>query len=213
MHKITVSMVSDVVCPWCIVGYKRLKQAIDMLDDIEVEIQFHPFELNPNMPEQGQNLRDHIVEKYGVSAQQSDENRERLVHIGNTVGFSFNFSDESRMYNTFKAHQLIHIAAQKGLEESMKLRLFSAYFTEGKNINEINVLVEEAVVIGLDKKDVEHMLTTQQYATLVRQEASKWLQRGIQSVPTFVVGNQGVAGAQDPETLAAFLRQAASTAQ
>lgn len=210
VQKVTVNMVSDVVCPWCIVGYQRLQEAIKTLDNIEVDIKFHPFELNPNMPAEGQNLREHIMEKYGISEQQSVENRARLVQAGEELGFAFNFTDDSRMQNTFKAHQLIHFAAQNDLEEEMKLSLFNAYFTEGKDVNDLSVLVELAEAVGLNKSDVEQALKSEKYAQVVREEETLWMQRGIQSVPTFVIGNQGVAGAQEPATLAAFISQAAS---
>ncbi|MEC8230676.1 MAG: DsbA family oxidoreductase [Pseudomonadota bacterium] len=210
MQKVTVNMVSDVVCPWCIVGYERLQKAIKLVDGIEVDIKFHPFELNPNMDQAGQNLREHIMEKYGISEQQSADNRARLVQAGEALGFAFNFSDDSRMQNTFKAHQLIHFAASLGAEEAMKLRLFKAYFTEGKNINDIDVLVEEAAQVGIEPASTREVLMSEQYAQQVRQEENLWLQRGVQSVPTFVIGNQGVAGAQEPETLAAFIKQAAN---
>ena len=208
MQKVTVNMVSDVVCPWCIVGYQRLQEAIKTLNNIEVDIKFHPFELNPNMPEQGQNLREHIMEKYGISEQQSAENRARLVEAGEALGFVFNFTDDSRMQNTFKAHQLMHLAAKKGLEEEMKLSLFKAYFTDGKDVNDQKVLVDIANAVGLDASEVEEVLQNGKYAQAVREEEAIWMQRGIQSVPTFVIGNQGIAGAQEPATLAAFITQA-----
>ncbi|MBT3134683.1 DsbA family oxidoreductase [Alteromonas sp. ALT199] len=210
VQKVTVNMVSDVVCPWCIVGYQRLQEAIKTLDNIEVDIKFHPFELNPNMPQEGQNLREHIMEKYGISEQQSVENRERLVQAGQELGFAFNFTDDSRMQNTFKAHQLIHFAAENSLEEEMKLSLFNAYFTDGKDVNDLGVLVELAEAVGLDKTEAEAVIKNEKYAQVVREEEAIWMQRGIQSVPTFVIGNQGVAGAQEPATLAAFISQAAS---
>lgn len=210
VQKVTVNMVSDVVCPWCIVGYQRLQEAIKTLDNIEVDIKFHPFELNPNMPQEGQNLREHIMEKYGISEQQSVENRERLVQAGQELGFAFNFTDDSRMQNTFKAHQLIHFAAENSLEEEMKLSLFNAYFTDGKDVNDLGVLVELAEAVGLDKTEAEAVIKSEKYAQVVREEEAIWMQRGIQSVPTFVIGNQGVAGAQEPATLAAFISQAAS---
>lgn len=210
VQKVTVNMVSDVVCPWCIVGYQRLQEAIKTLDNIEVDIKFHPFELNPNMPAEGQNLREHIMEKYGISEQQSVENRARLVQAGEELGFAFNFTDDSRMQNTFKAHQLIHFAAQNDLEEEMKLSLFNAYFTEGKDVNDLGVLVELAEAVGLNKSDAAQVLKSEKYAQVVREEETLWMQRGIQSVPTFVIGNQGVAGAQEPSTLAAFIAKAAS---
>ncbi|WP_334060018.1 DsbA family oxidoreductase [Alteromonas sp. S005] len=210
VQKVTVNMVSDVVCPWCIVGYQRLQEAIKTLDNIEVDIKFHPFELNPNMPAEGQNLREHIMEKYGISEQQSVENRARLVQAGEELGFAFNFNDDSRMQNTFKAHQLIHFAAQNDLEEAMKLSLFNAYFTDGKDVNDLGVLIELAEAVGLDKAETEAVIKNEKYAQVVREEETLWMQRGIQSVPTFVIGNQGVAGAQEPATLAAFISQAAS---
>ena len=210
VQKVTVNMVSDVVCPWCIVGYQRLQEAVKTLDNIEVDIKFHPFELNPNMPAEGQNLREHIMEKYGISEQQSVENRARLVQAGEELGFAFNFTDDSRMQNTFKAHQLIHFAAQNDLEEEMKLSLFNAYFTEGKDVNDLGVLVELAEAVGLNKSDAAQVLKSEKYAQVVREEETLWMQRGIQSVPTFVIGNQGVAGAQEPATLAAFIAKAAS---
>ena len=164
VQKVTVNMVSDVVCPWCIVGYQRLQEAIKTLDNIEVDIKFHPFELNPNMPAEGQNLREHIMEKYGISEQQSVENRARLVQAGQELGFAFNFTDDSRMQNTFKAHQLIHFAAQNDLEEEMKLSLFNAYFTDGKDVNDLGVLVELAEAVGLDKSEAEQALKSEKYA-------------------------------------------------
>jgi len=213
MQKVTVNMVSDVVCPWCIVGYQRLQEAIKTLDNVEVDIKFHPFELNPNMPEEGQNLREHIMEKYGISAEQSAQNRARLVEAGEDFGFAFNFTDDSRMQNTFKAHQLIHFAADQGLEEEMKLSLFKAYFTDGKDVNNLTVLVELAESVGLDKAQAEDVLQSGKYADVVREEEMLWMKRGIQSVPTFVIGNQGIAGAQEPATLAAFISEAAKQQQ
>lgn len=213
MKKVTVNMVSDVVCPWCIVGYKNLQKAIASLTDIDVEIEFHPFELNPAMPEEGQNLREHIMEKYGITAQQSADNRARLVAAGDALGFAFNFSDDSMMLNSFKAHQLVHFAAQHDKQEEMKLRLFSAYFTEGQNVSDDSVLVKLAKEVGLNGDDVVQILTGEQFADAVRQQEAIWQQRGIQSVPTFVIGNQGIAGAHPSETLANFIEQAAQASQ
>jgi len=207
MKKVTIDMVSDIVCPWCIVGYKRLQQAAALLDDIDITINFHPFELNPSMPEKGQNLREHLMEKYGISEAQSKQARAQLIQVGEEVGFEFNYSDDTRMVNTFKAHQLLHYARIEGKEEQLKLRLFSAFFSEGKNINDIDVLIEEANVVGLDIEKAKNVLASGQYADVVRAEENRWMQMGIQSVPTFVIADQGIAGAQPPETLANFIRE------
>ena len=210
MKKVTIDMVSDVVCPWCIIGYERLQKAIAQLDDIEVTIQFHPFELNPNMPQEGQDVREHIMEKYGLTPAQSDQNRKQLIDAGASVGFKFDYFDGMRMANTFNAHQVLHYAGENGKQEALKLRLFAAYFSERRNVNDIDVLVNEAVSVGLNEQEVSELLANQTYADVVREHENLWLQRGIQSVPTFVIGNSGVAGAQDPETLAQFIVQAST---
>lgn len=197
MKKVTIDMVSDVVCPWCIIGYERLQKAIAQLDDIEVTIQFHPFELNPNMPQEGQDVREHIMEKYGLTPAQSDQNRKQLIDAGASVGFKFDYFDGMRMANTFNAHQVLHYAGENGKQEALKLRLFAAYFSERRNVNDIDVLVNEAVSVGLNEQEVSELLANQTYADVVREHENLWLQRGIQSVPTFVIGNSGVAGAQD----------------
>ena len=209
MKKVTIDMVSDVVCPWCIIGYKRLQQAISLLDDINVDIVFHPFELNPDMPQQGQDVREHIMQKYGVTEAQSEQNRKQLTELGASLGFHFDYFEGMRMVNTFNAHQLLHYAQSMGKTEALKLRLFSAHFSERKNINDIDVLVSEAVSVGLDEDEARKVLQDQTYADDVRMHEQLWLQRGIRSVPTFVIGNQGVAGAQEPGTLAQFIRDAA----
>ncbi|WP_218396320.1 DsbA family oxidoreductase [Alteromonas lipotrueae] len=210
MKRVTIDMVSDVVCPWCIIGYERLQKAIAQLDDIEVTIQFHPFELNPDMPQEGQDVREHIMEKYGLTPAQSDQNRKQLIDAGASVGFKFDYFDGMRMANTFNAHQVLHYAGENGKQEALKLRLFAAYFSERKNVNDIEVLVSEAVSVGLNEQEVSELLANQTYADVVREHENLWLQRGIQSVPTFVIGNSGVAGAQDPETLAQFIVQAST---
>jgi len=210
MKRVTIDMVSDVVCPWCIIGYERLQKAIAQLDDIEVTIQFHPFELNPNMPQEGQDVREHIMEKYGLTPAQSDQNRKQLIDAGASVGFKFDYFDGMRMANTFNAHQVLHYAGENGKQEALKLRLFAAYFSERRNVNDIDVLVNEAVSVGLNEQEVSELLANQTYADVVREHENLWLQRGIQSVPTFVIGNSGVAGAQDPDTLAQFIVQAST---
>jgi len=211
MQKLTIDIVSDVVCPWCIIGYERLQQALAKIEDIDVSLQFHPFELNPNMPADGQDVREHIMQKYGATPAQSEQNRKQLTEIGQSLGFHFDYFDGMRMANTFNAHQLLHLADTMGKMEALKLRLFCAYFSERKNVNDIEVLVEEAVTVGIESQAARDALVNQTYADAVRTNENLWLQRGIQSVPTFVIGNQGVAGAQEPETLIRFIREAAAT--
>lgn len=144
--KFNIDIVSDIVCPWCIVGFRRLEIAMESYrGTIDFEIQWRPFELNPGMPEEGQNLRDHVMQKYGISIEQSKAARNKIAGIGSSLGFEFNFDEEMRMYNTIKAHQLLHWSRESGKETELKLQLFHSYFTEQKNISRIDVLVDIAV--------------------------------------------------------------------
>ncbi len=205
--KIRIDIVSDVVCPWCIVGYKRLQKALaTMADKIEAELHWHPFELNPQMAEEGENLREHIMTKYGATAQDSDRNRNNLTQIGAELGFEFGFSDNMRMQNTFKAHQLIHYARLQGKETEMELRLFSAYFSEHKDINDIETLVAEAKLVGLDENESRAILSDGRYAYDVRSEEQEWVAKGVRSVPTYIINQKyAISGAQPPEAFVEIL--------
>jgi len=204
-----IDIVSDVVCPWCIIGYKRLQQALAMLgDNVTADIHWHPFELNPMMAEGGQDLREHLAEKYGTSREDSDKARAKLTAIGADAGFDFEYYEGMRMYNSFKAHQLLYFARQHGLEHEMKLRLFAAHFSERKVIEDEDTLVAEAEAIGLDGAAARQALNEGIYADAVRKELKLWLSRGIQAVPTFVINEKfSIAGAHEPDALAGALRQ------
>lgn len=145
-----IDIVSDIVCPWCVVGYRQLAEALKQTHTAH-EIHWHPFELNPDMPAEGQNLREHIMEKYGSSQQESDASRVRITEAGAEVGFEFNFTDDTRMHNTFKAHQLLHWAADYGLKHELKQALFTAHFTDNRNISDEEVLADIAEDVGLDQ--------------------------------------------------------------
>ncbi|SHG77586.1 DsbA family oxidoreductase [Ferrimonas marina] len=203
-----IDIVSDVVCPWCIIGYKRLEQALASLgEEVEAEIHWHPFELNRQMPEGGENLRTHLAEKYGTTLEGSIKARANLTQMGAELGFRFDYFDEMRMYNTFKAHQLLHFARLQGKESELKLRLFSAFFGERKAVDETEVLVAEGVSVGLDEAQCREVLTSGRYADAVREEQDRWIQAGVRAVPTFVFnGEQGVSGAYDSEALVELIR-------
>jgi len=197
-----IDIVSDVVCPWCIIGFKRLEQAMQSrAGDIRFAVSWQPFELNPQMPSDGQNLREHIIEKYGISEEQSRANRESLIALAAQLGFSMNFAEDSRIYNTFQAHQLLHWAARQGRQMALKLALFDAYFRDGLNVSDPNVLLTCAETAGLDRAEAQTVLTDQQYADAVRQAEDHWLTAGIQGVPAFIFEDRYVlSGAQPAET-------------
>ncbi len=208
---IRVDIISDVVCPWCIVGYRQLIQA-SKDTGIPVETYWHPFELNPDLVAEGENLRDHIMRKYGSSAEQSQSARDHLTSVGKDLDFEFNWTEDSRIYNTFAAHQLLHWASESGQAQALKLALFDAYFTHGRDVSEPEVLIETAASIGLDAEDAKAVLKDQRFAETVRQKEQFWTSRGVSSVPTMVFdAKQATSGAQGVDTFANLLRHIATS--
>ncbi|WP_299426346.1 DsbA family oxidoreductase [uncultured Shimia sp.] len=206
---IRVDIVSDVVCPWCIVGYRQLMQASEATG-IAIETYWHPFELNPDMEAKGENLRDHIMRKYGSTAEQSKDARDRLTHVGADLDIDFQWSDNSRIYNTFAAHQLLHWASETGMAQALKLALFDAYFTKGQDVSDPEVLVDVAASIGLNSEEAQAVLKDQRHAEMVRQKEQFWTSRGVTGVPTMVFeGKQATSGAQGVDTFAKLLRHMA----
>ncbi len=208
---IRVDIISDVVCPWCIVGYRQLIQA-SKDTGIPVETYWHPFELNPDMVAEGENLRDHIMRKYGSSAEQSQSARDHLTSVGKDLDFEFDWTEDSRIYNTFAAHQLLHWASESGQTQALKLALFDAYFTHGRDVSDPEVLIETAASIGLDADDAKAVLKDQRFAETVRQKEQFWTSRGVSSVPTMVFdAKQATSGAQGVDTFANLLRHIATS--
>ena len=207
-----IDIVSDVVCPWCIIGYRQLAEALKQTN-AEHEIHWHPFELNSNMPSEGQNLREHIMEKYGSSKEESDASRIRMTEAGSEVGFEFHFNDDTRMHNTFNLHQLLYWAGQQGQKpmHDLKQALFSAHFTDGRNISDNTVLADIAAEVGLDRDEALAVLEEQRFAKEVRAEEQHWQQQGIQSVPAMIFNERHlVSGAQGVENYVNILEQLAT---
>tara|TARA_R110002124_G_scaffold186747_3_gene354194 strand:- start:14 stop:652 length:639 start_codon:yes stop_codon:yes gene_type:complete len=191
-----IDIISDVMCPWCVIGYRQLAIALKE-KNIAHEIHWHPFELNPNMPAEGQDMREHLVEKYGTTPQQSDENRAHMSALGDEVGFKFDFAEGFRMHNTFNTHQLLHWADSQGRKHDLKQALFTAHFTNARDLSNPMVLVDVAAEIGLDRDEAKTVLDDQRFANEVRQEQKSWTQQGIQGVPAIVFDRQHlVTGAQ-----------------
>lgn len=202
---IRVDIISDVVCPWCIVGFRQLEQAAKATG-LQIEIYWHPFELNPDMPAEGENLRDHIMRKYGSTAEQSQQARDSLRAVGEPLGIDFRFSDDSKIVNTFAAHQLLHWAQESGKSQDLKLALFEAYFTQGKDVSSNAVLIEAAAGIGLDPAEAEGVLADQDFAETVREKETFWTSRGVSGVPTMIFdAKHATSGAQGVETFARVL--------
>jgi predicted DsbA family dithiol-disulfide isomerase len=206
---IRIDIVSDVVCPWCIIGFRRLEEALRQLDgEVEVELHWHPFELNPMMPPEGQDLGEHITEKYGTDPKESPKARARMTRIGEEVGFSFDYFDDMRMVNTFRAHQLLHWAGEQAKKTELEMALFESFFSRRENVDDPAVLAEVAGRVGLDEAEAAKVIADGRYAGAVRERQRFWISKGIQAVPSFIFnGRYLIPGAQDPAVFVAALER------
>ncbi|SDD95328.1 DsbA family oxidoreductase [Ruegeria marina] len=199
---VQIDIVSDVVCPWCIVGFLQLDRALAQTGAL-ARLRWHPFELNPGMGPEGQDLRAHIMEKYGSTAEQSQTARARLTAIGAELGFAFNFSDDSRIVNTFRAHQLLDWAEGQGRQHPLKMALFAAYFSEGRDVSDDEVLIKAVTAAGLDPEAARSALASGAHVDRVREKEAFWTSRGISGVPSMVFGGKYLlTGAQGVENYA-----------
>ena len=214
----TIDFVSDVSCPWCVVGLGGLETALERVGDVvDAEIRFQPFELNPQMPPEGENIVEHIGRKYGSTPAQSASNRamirERAAEAWD--GFQMRMTDESRIYNTFDAHRLLHWAGTVGADRqaALKKALFEAYFTQGLNPGAAEVLADAAANAGLDRAEAATVLASGRYAEEVRAAEDLWRQRGINSVPAVIIDGQYlISGGQPAEAFEQALREIAAKA-
>ncbi len=198
---------SDVSCPWCVIGLKSLEQALENVGDLaSVDMHFQPFELNPNMAPEGEDIGEHLARKYGASAEQRNQTSEMIRARGAELGFEFNQRD--RIYNTFDAHRLLHWAAEHGLQRELKMSLFDAYFTDGVSPGSHAVLLRVAGEVGLDTAEAARILASDAYAAEVR-EAEQFFQRqGISSVPAIIINQRHlISGGQPAEVFEQALRQ------
>jgi predicted DsbA family dithiol-disulfide isomerase len=204
-----IDFVSDVSCPWCAIGLKSLEQALERVaGEVEADIHFQPFELNPGMGPEGQDIFEHITEKYGSTAAQQEQSRETIRQRGAEVGFTFNMSKRGRIYNTFDAHRLLHWAEAQGGQRALKEKLFEAYFTRGEDPSSHAVLVQAALDAGLDQEQARAVLESNAYADEVRQREYYWQRAGIRSVPAIVINERHlISGGQPPEVFEEALRQ------
>ena len=198
-----IDFVSDIVCPWCVVGLGGLEAALETLkaEGITAEVHFQPFELNPQMPPEGENIVEHIGRKYGSTPEQSAANRAMITERAAEAwpGFEMRMGPDSRIWNTFDAHRLLHWAGTVGAAEqrALKAALFTAHFTEGRTMTDAGVLADAAAAAGLDRAKAVEVLGDGRYAAEVRAEAALWVSRGINGVPAVVVeGKWLISGGQ-----------------
>jgi predicted DsbA family dithiol-disulfide isomerase len=205
-----IDIVSDVVCPWCIIGYKQVEKALTMLDQpVEATIRWHPFELNPGMPPEGQDVAEHLAKKYGATPEQSKANRDRIGELGAGLGFEFGRHDNRRIYNTFKAHKLLRrVADEKGWREqtALKLALFAAYFQDNRDVSDDEVLLDVAEKTGLARQAIAEWLADEALSDEVSVELAHWRDRNITGVPAIIIDQRFmIPGAQDAGTFADYI--------
>ncbi|MDW6005138.1 DsbA family oxidoreductase [Vibrio mangrovi] len=190
MKKLRIDILSDMVCPWCLIGYARLEQVLRQLEveqHLQAEIHWHPFELNPTLPAGGEMLNQHLQKKYKMTVKQRKQSQQKLTELGNELGINFQFTPEMRIYNTRKAHQLMMWAARSQQQTSFQKALFLAYFQEGKVMDDTDVLLDIAEAQGLDRRDCRRVLADPGWSSAVAQTEQQWLDAGIQAVPAMII--------------------------
>ena len=211
---IRVDFVSDISCPWCAIGLAALEQAMDSVaPDVLVDLHFQPFELNPQMPVGGQDITEHLTQKYGSTPEQQLDIRETIRQRGEALGFVFRKEGRGRIYNTFDAHRLLHWAGEQGepgQQHALKKALLQAYFTHGQSPESHDVLVSAACAVGLDPERASAILASVEYAAEVREHQHMFLNAGIHSVPAVVFNQRHlVSGGQPPDVFERVLRELA----
>ncbi|MDG2002017.1 MAG: DsbA family oxidoreductase [Novosphingobium sp.] len=213
--RLAIEIWSDVMCPWCIIGYKQLETALETLDgEVEANISWRPFELNPDLPEEGEDAAHHMMRKYGQEP--SAGTMRQMQMIAEQAGYEMRFVGEGeepprRMWNTRLAHMLLHWALETGgseVQTRLKLALFDAHFQQRRNISDREELAAIAESVGLDAIAVVAALNDERLSEKVQQDELDAVGKGINSVPMMLVeGRFMIPGAQDPETYAAYLRK------
>lgn len=211
MQKLRIDLVSDVACPWCAIGYRRLEQALETLDgEIDVELFWQPFELNRDMPPEGEPILEHLCRKCGQDAASMEQTQREIMAVAEELGLNFSGALERRANNTFDAHRVLAWAATQNLETPLQLALFDAYFGEAKRPSDPAVLREKAIEVGLDGDAAEAIARSDQYADDVRVAEQRFMEAGVTAVPAFILdGRYLISGAQPTEVLVDALRQVA----
>ena len=215
-----IDFVSDVSCPWCAIGLNALEQALHNIGpELQASLHFQPFELNPQMAPEGQEIVEHLTQKYGISAEQVAVNTEAIRQRGALVGFEFGLGKRGRTYNTFDAHRLLHWAGLEGadIQRALKHALLKAYFTDGLNPSDHVLLQRLAVQVGLDAEQARTLLAGDRFADDVRQAEAFYQGQGIHSVPAVVINDRHLISGGQPaavfeQALRRIAAEAASTA-
>ncbi|MHC8311634.1 DsbA family oxidoreductase [Pseudomonas sp. GT1P32] len=208
---VSIDFISDVVCPWCALGATALEQAIENVSsEVSVELTYKPFELNPNMPPEGEKAVEHLMRKYGRTAEDVAAGKAMQIARGEALGFKFDLEKRTHFYNTFDAHRLLLWALQEGRQVALKKILLRGYFADGQNPSDRETLVRLAAEAGLDAAAAQEVLASGAFAEEVRELEAFYQQHGINSVPAMILnGRHLVSGSQSVEYYEQMLRQMA----
>ena len=209
---VRIDFVSDIACPWCAIGLASLQQALARTGTApQVDLHFQPFELNPGMAPEGEDVGEHLARKYGSTAEQQAQIRDTIRQRGAAVGFDFKPEGRGRVVNTFNAHRLLHWAGLQSAQAQLALKqaLMQAYQGRGERVDHDDVLLAAVRAAGLDEAAARAVLQSDTYAAEVRADEQRWQQAGIQSVPAIVInGRHLISGGQPPEVFEQALRRA-----
>jgi predicted DsbA family dithiol-disulfide isomerase len=209
MAKVSVEVVSDVICPWCFLGKRRLDKALASIPDVEVEVVFRPFFLDPTIPAEGKDRHEYMLAKFGEERLKTIH--DPLIKAGHEDDVPFKFDKITRTPNTLNAHRLINWARADGKQSEMAEALFLAYWRDARDIGDIEVLIDIAKTCGLDGDKVERDLLSDRDAKLIATEVLSAQRMGVTGVPTYIINQRyGVVGAQPAEVLASAIQQVAS---
>ena len=207
MDTLKIDIVSDVVCPWCVIGFRNLKKAMHELQtELNFEISWKPYELHPEIPQEGYDKKLYMQQKFGSAGGRAPYNE--ITKIGESVGFEFNFSKTERIPNTFMAHRLLWKAEQCDLQTELSEALFEAYFSDGLNIGSKQILAQISESVGMEKKEVINFLDSKEGGQEIADLEMNFIEKSIGAVPTYFINDKYIIqGGQEPETFVSFLRK------
>lgn len=211
MTTLKIDLVSDIACPWCAVGYARLERALASLPELKIELEWHAFELNPDKNAPQEPILPALSRKYGKSEAEMRQSQAYIMEVAAELGLNFSKMQQRFTCNTFDAHRLVKWAETQGQATAMKMALFTAYFGEAADVSKHSVLLDCVAKLGLDVTTAAQILASDAYSQQVTEDIARYQHAGISSVPAFIINNKYlISGAQEPQQLAAALRQIAA---
>jgi len=207
MDTLKIDIVSDVVCPWCVIGFRNLKKAMEELkSELEFEISWKPYELHPEIPQEGYDKKLYMQQKFGTVVGKS--RYDEITKIGESLNFNFNFSKTERIPNTFMAHRLLWKSEEYNLQTELSEALFTAYFTDGLDVGSKEILAEISESIGMNKNEILNFLNSNEGGQETADLEMNFIEKSIGAVPTYFINNKYIIqGGQEPETFVSFLRK------